>query len=39
MKTCAGLAIAVMMAIALGHVRQGRQAQLRSLVGAIPPPG
>ncbi len=39
MKTRAGLAMAVMMAIALGHARQGRQAQVRSLVGAIPPPG
>ena len=31
-----GLAMAVMMALALGHLRAGRKQQMRSLVGAIP---
>jgi hypothetical protein len=34
-----GLALAVMMAMALGHVRQGRIAQMRSLVQPIPATG
>jgi hypothetical protein len=38
MKARAGLAIAVMMAMALGHVREGRVGQMRSLVKAIPVP-
>jgi hypothetical protein len=33
-----GLALAVMMAMALGHIRQGRPQQMRSLVQAIPIP-
>jgi hypothetical protein len=37
--TRVGLAIAVMMAMALGHIRQGRPAQMRSLVQPIPAPG
>ncbi|MDZ7810709.1 MAG: hypothetical protein U5L11_12200 [Arhodomonas sp.] len=31
-----GLALAVMMALALGHVRQRRDQQMRSLVQPIP---
>ncbi len=31
-----GLALAVMMALALGHVKQGREGQMRSLVKPIP---
>jgi hypothetical protein len=40
MQTRVGLALAVMMAMAmaLGHVRQGRVAQMRSLVQPIPFP-
>lgn len=38
-KTRAGLAIAVMMAMALRYARQGRLAQVCSLVGTIPSPG
>ena len=33
------LAVAVMMAMAVGHVRAGRPGQMRSLVGAIPDTG
>jgi len=36
MKTHMGLALAVMMAMALGHVRRGTPEKMRSLVGAIP---
>ncbi len=36
MKTRMGLALAVMMAMALGHVKAGRIEQMRSLVQAIP---
>ncbi len=36
MQTRAGLAIAVMMAMALGHVKAGRKEQMRSLVKPIP---
>jgi len=36
MQTRVGLAIAVMMALALGHVRAGRIEQMRSLVRTIP---
>ena len=32
METRMGLAVAVMMAMALGHVKAGRQHQMRSLV-------
>jgi len=39
MTTRIGLAIAVMMAMALGHVRQGRPEQMRSLVQPIPATG
>jgi hypothetical protein len=39
MQTCVGLALAVMMAMALGHVRQGRPEQMRSLVQPIPATG
>jgi len=39
MTTRAGLAIAVMMAMALGHIRQGRPGQMRSLVQPIPATG
>jgi hypothetical protein len=35
MQTRVGLALAVMMAIALGHVRAGRIEQMRSLVRPI----
>jgi hypothetical protein len=35
MQTRAGLALAVMMAMALGHVRAGRIEQMRSLVRPI----
>jgi hypothetical protein len=35
MKTRVSLALAVMMAMALGHVRQGRIEQMRSLVQPI----
>ncbi len=38
MQTRVGLALAVMMAMALGQVHQGRKQQIRSLVGSIPPP-
>jgi hypothetical protein len=31
-----GLALAVMMAMALGHVREGREAQMRSLIKPVP---
>lgn len=31
-----GLALAVIMALALGHVKQGRQEQIRSLVKSVP---
>ena len=36
MKTRTGLALAVMMAIALGQARAGRAERMRSLVGAVP---
>ena len=36
MKTRTGLALAVMMAMALGHVKAGRKEQMRSLVQPIP---
>lgn len=36
MQTRIGLAAAVMMAMALGHVKEGRQQQMRSLVKPIP---
>ncbi len=39
MKTCTGLALAVMMAMALAHVQAGRPEQMRSLLQPIPPPG
>lgn len=39
MQTRVGLALAVMMAMALGHVRQGRLGQMRSLVQPIPATG
>jgi hypothetical protein len=39
MATRVGLAIAVMMAMALGHIRQGRPEQMRSLVQPIPATG
>jgi len=38
MRTRVGLALAVMMAMALGHVKRGRVEQLRSLVRPIPIP-
>ena len=38
MQTRVGLALAVMMAMALGHVKQGRIEQMRSLVQPIPIP-
>lgn len=37
MKTQMGLALAVMMAMALGHVREGRTEQMRSLVKPVLP--
>lgn len=39
MQVRVGLALAVMMALALGHVRQGRIGQMRSLVQPIPATG
>jgi hypothetical protein len=36
MQTRVGLALAVMMAMALGHIKQGRPQQMRSLVQPIP---
>ncbi len=36
MQARAGLAIAVMMAMALGHAKAGRKKQMRSLVKPIP---
>ena len=36
MQTRVGLALAVMMAMALGHVRAGRTDQMRSLIRSIP---
>ncbi len=36
MKTRVGLALAVMMALALGQVRGGHAERMRSLVGAGP---
>ena len=36
MKTRVGLALAIMMALALGHVSEGRPGQMRSLVGKVP---
>jgi len=39
MTTRVGLAIAVMMAMALGHIQQGRPTQMRSLVQPIPATG
>ncbi len=38
MKARVGLAMVVMMAMALGHVREGRVKQMRSLVKPIPAP-
>ena len=38
MKTRIGLALAVMMALALGQVRDGHTERIRSLVGAVPLP-
>ena len=39
MQTRVGLALAVMMAMALGHVKAGRRDQMRSLVRPIPATG
>jgi hypothetical protein len=39
MTACVGLALAVMLAMALGHVKAGRHAQMRSLVRPIPNTG
>jgi hypothetical protein len=39
MQTRVGLALAVMMAMALGHIKQGRPQQMRSLVQPIPATG
>jgi hypothetical protein len=39
MQTRVGLALAVMMAMALGHVKEGRIEQMRSLVQPIPATG
>jgi hypothetical protein len=36
MQTRVGLALALMMAMALGHIKQGRPQQMRSLVQPIP---
>ncbi|MFQ5487296.1 MAG: transposase [Gammaproteobacteria bacterium] len=36
MQTRVGLALAMMMAMALGHVKEGREKQMRSLVRPIP---
>ena len=36
MKTRIGLALAVMMALALGQVRAGHAERMRTLVGAVP---
>jgi hypothetical protein len=39
MQTRVGLAMAVMMAMALGHVKTGRVEQMRSVVRPIPTTG
>jgi len=39
MQTRVGLALAVMVAMALGHVNAGRLGQMRSLVQPIPATG
>ena len=39
MHTRLGLALALMMAMALGHVKAGRTKQMRSLVRPIPATG
>ena len=39
MTTRVDLAIAVMMAMALGHIQQGRPRQMRSLIQPIPATG
>ena len=39
MQTRVGLALAVMMAMALGHVKEGRLGQMRSLIQPIPATG
>ncbi len=39
MTTRVGPAIAVIMAMALGHIQRGRPEQMRSLVQPIPAPG
>jgi hypothetical protein len=39
MQVRMGLALAVMMALALGHVKAGRVEQMRSLVQPIPATG
>ena len=36
MRTRIGVAITVMMALALGHVRAGRPESMRSLFAAVP---
>ena len=36
MQTRVGLALAIVMALALGHVLEGRPGQMRSLVGPVP---
>ena len=36
MRTRVGLALAIVMALALGHVLEGRPGQMRSLVGPVP---
>ena len=36
MQVRVGLALAIMMALALGHVQEGRPEQMRSLVKPVP---
>ena len=36
MQVRVGLAMAIMMALALGHVQEGRPEQMRSLVKPVP---
>ena len=39
MRTRMGLALVVMLSIAVGHLQAGRREQMRSFVGAIPDDG
>ncbi|MCP4194794.1 MAG: hypothetical protein GY768_29675 [Planctomycetaceae bacterium] len=39
MRTRMGLALVVMLSMAVGHLQAGRREQMRSFVGAIPDDG